>query len=457
MISDREISARELLEAHLTRIDEVNPRLNAIVTLDRERARREAEAADAATAAGTSAGPLHGLPMAHKDLANTAGMRTTFGSPLFADHVPDFDDAHVAVMRAAGGVTVGKTNTPEFGAGSQTFNEVFGATRNPWDDTRTCGGSSGGAAVALATGMVAVADGSDMGGSLRNPAAFCGIVGLRPTPGRVGRWPVAAPWSPWGVMGPMGRTVADVRLLLDAMSVHEPRDPLHAGAGRAAPGETAIELRELRAAVDIDLGGLPLDPSLRAATRRAIDLLTQHGLDDTGERLDLHDAGDVFQVMRAAAFESGYGAVYDREPEALKDTVRWNVAEARRRPLADMGRAIATQGRLHTAATEFFERHDVMVTATTQVPPFDLDTEWVTEIDGVGQPTYIDWMRSCSDITVLGCPAISIPAGTTDAGLPVGLQLVTGHGGESHLLRVAELFETVLTDAGLARPWALPS
>ena len=454
MIERRDISARELLDAHLRRIDEVNPRLNAIVTLDRERAEREADAADAVTASGAPTAALHGLPMAHKDLANTEGMRTTFGSPLFADNVPDFDDAHVARMRAAGGVTVGKTNTPEFGAGSQTFNEVFGATRNPWDDNRTCGGSSGGAAVALATGMVAVADGSDMGGSLRNPAAFCGIVGLRPTPGRVGRWPVAAPWSPWGVMGPMGRSVADVRLLLDAMSGHEPRDPLSAGGGRSAPNRGARRLGDLRIAVDVDLGGLPLHPDIRAATRTAVDTLADAGARLESESIDLRDAGEVFQVMRAAAFESGYGTVYDTEPEALKDTVRWNVAEARRRPLADMGRAIAAQGRLHTAATSFFERFDVLVTATTQVPPFDLETEWVTEIDGVEQPTYIDWMRSCSDITVLGCPAVSVPAGFTEDGLPIGLQLVAGHAAEAHLLDVAELVEAAFGTAGLTRTWA---
>lgn len=452
-IGEREISARELLEAHLAQIDTVNPRLNAIVTLDRDRAEREAEAADVRTASGEPLGALHGLPMAHKDLANTAGMRTTFGSPLYADNVPDFDDAHVERMRREGGVTVGKTNTPEFGAGSQTFNEVFGATRNPWNDALTCGGSSGGAAVALATGMVAVADGSDMGGSLRNPAAFCGIVGLRPTPGRVGRWPVSAPWSPWGVTGPMGRCVDDVRLLLDAMSGPEARDPLSIGAAHGrAPAES---LDGLRVAVDLDLGGLPLDGHIRSALNRAVDALSDAGMPTIDTGMDLSDAREVFQVMRAASFEAGYGVLLDERPELLKATVRWNVEEARRRPLADMGRAIAAQGRLHAAAVDFFEGIDVLLCATTQVAPFDLDTEWVAEIDGVTQTTYIDWMRSCSDITVLGCPAISIPAGFTDDGRPVGVQLVTRHGGEAALLAAAGLLEAALSQADLTRAWTL--
>ena len=271
-IGGREVSAVEVMKAHLARIHEVNPRLNAIVTLLPEEALlAEAEKADRAVAAGDPLGPLHGLPVAHKDLTLTRGIRTTFGSPIFADFVPEEDALIVERLRAAGAITIGKTNTPEFGAGSQTFNPVFGPTRNPWDETKTCGGSSGGAAVALATGMVPIADGSDYGGSLRNPASFCGVVGVRPSPGRVPVWPNETPWYPVPVQGPMARSAADAALMLSAIAGPDPRAPL----SLPDPGEVFRrpldrDFRGVRVAWSADFGGVPFDHgSRRRSPRRA--------------------------------------------------------------------------------------------------------------------------------------------------------------------------------------------
>jgi len=447
MIHDREVSASELLTAHLSQIEALNPDLNAIVTLDIEGATTAAKAADDKTASGATVGLLHGLPMAHKDLADTAGIRTTYGSPLFADHVPASNSLHIDRLQNAGAITIGKTNSPEFGAGSQTFNTVFGVTCNPWDQSKTCGGSSGGAAVALAAGMIPLADGSDMGGSLRNPASFCGIVGLRPTPGRVPTWPSGAVWSPWGVEGPMGRCVADVALGLAAMSGPDPRVPL----ARPEPGATFNKLNlsqdtltGIRIGWDLDLGGLPIDPQVRLVLDPVRAVLESIGATTTEESINLVGADEVFQVMRAAAFDSKLGPLVDEHPDQFKDTIHWNIGESRRRPLSDMAKAIAGQAQIHASAVEFFASHDVLACVVSQVPPFDLATDWVREIDGHQMDTYIDWMRSCSDISTTGCPAISIPAGVTPNGLPVGVQLVAAHGNDARLLEIAATVEAAL-------------
>ena len=263
LIRSRAVSAREVMRAHLDRIDRINPHVNAVVTSVPDAALDAADAADAALAAGREVGPLHGLPVAHKDLFVTAGIRTTFGSRVFEHHVPDETALIVERERQAGAITVGKTNTPELGAGSQTFNEVFGATRNPYDLSKTCGGSSGGAAVALATGMVPVADGSDFGGSLRNPASFCSVVGFRPSSGRVPRWPSAAPWFSFHVHGPMARTVADVALLFDAIAGPDPRAPLSLTVPPVATsGALARDLAGVRIGWSPDLGVLPVEPEV---------------------------------------------------------------------------------------------------------------------------------------------------------------------------------------------------
>lgn len=441
MVARRDVSARELLDACLDRIEQVNPRLNAIVTLVPELAYEWADAADAAVVARAELGPLHGLPVAHKDLELTAGIRTTMGSPLLANFVPREDGLVVQRLRAAGAVTVGKTNTPELGAGSQTFNPVFGATRNPYDLGRTCGGSSGGAAVALAARMVPIADGSDMGGSLRNPASFCNIVGMRPSYGRVPSWPNPTPWSPLGTAGAMARSVDDLALQLRVLAGPDPRVPIslpESGSIFAAPLD--VDLGTVRVAWTPDLG-LPVEREVRDALAFVPEQLAALGC-SVGEAMpDLRDAREIFQTLRAWHFEISGGALYDRAPDDVKDTVRWNIDEARRRTLVDHATASAGHAALIERVRRFFEEYDVLALPTSQVAPFDVDVDWPREVDGHPMATYIDWMRTCCDITLTGCPAISMPAAFTPAGLPVGVQFVGRPRDDVGILRFARLWE----------------
>jgi amidase len=444
MIRRRDVSARELLAACLERIEAVNPTVNAIVTLVPELAEQQAAEADRRTLADEDTGPLHGLPVAHKDLALTAGIRTTMGSPLLAEFVPDTDDLIVERLRSAGAVTLGKTNTPEFGAGSHTFNPVFGATRNPWDLARTCGGSSGGAAVALATGMIPIADGSDMGGSLRNPASFCNVVGLRPSYGRVPSWPNRTPFSGLGTDGAMARDVDDLALQMQAIAGPDPRVPISlsdpAGAFARVSADPALDPNGLRVAWSPTLG-LPVDRAVRDALADVPDRLSALGCVVTEDMPDLRNAGEIFQTLRAWQFEISYGAFYDRVPDRLKDTVRWNVELGRSLGLADHATASVAHADLMQRVRGFFDRYDVLALPTCQVLPFDVELDWPHEVDGESMPTYIDWMRSCSDITLTGCPAVSMPAAFSPDGLPVGVQFVGRPQGDVDLLRFARVWE----------------
>ncbi|MEU6741311.1 amidase [Streptosporangium sandarakinum] len=450
LLRAREISAVELLEAHLRRIEEVGPRVNAIVTLVAERALREAGEADRDLARGHWRGPLHGLPVAHKDLADTAGIRTTYGSPLFADHVPAADAPIVRRMRAAGAITVGKTNTPEFGTGSHTVNALFGATRNPYDLSRSAGGSSGGAAAALASGMVALADGSDMGGSLRNPASFCNVVGLRPTPGRVPSTSDTAAWFTLGVPGPMARTVDDLALMMSAVAGFDPASPLsiaESGAAFAGPwGEE--DLSGVRIAWSPDLGGLPVDPETAKVTAEAPRVL--EGLGARVERvdLDLSDAEDAFRIYRAWYYALSYG---DLPPGGLGENVRWNVERGREVTGADLARAERLRSGLYRRMNDFFETYDLLVAPVSQVPPFPVEQPYVPEVAGQAMPDYLAWMRSAYWISVLHAPAASVPCGFTSGGLPVGVQFVGRPFADLRVLRLARAFEQA-TGHGLRRP-----
>jgi amidase len=446
LLAAGEVSAREVLAAHLDRIEAVNPSLNALVTLTPERAQDAAAAADERLARGEALGPLHGLPVAHKDLVATAGIRTTLGSPLFADWAPDVDGLVVTRARAAGAITVGKTNTPEFGAGSHTFNAVFGITRNPWDPARTCGGSSGGAAVALAAGMVPLADGSDLGGSLRNPAGYCNVVGLRPSPGRVPTWPSSNPWGTMSVEGPMGRTVADVALFLSVLAGPDDRSPTSLETPGAAFGAplSRESLAGLRIAWSDDLGGLPVDPEVRSALAPVPALLESLGARVMAAHPPLAAADEVFETLRAHQFEAGFGALYDRAANQMKPTVRWNIEAGRALSGPDVGRAEVRRGEVFGAMAAFFASVDLLATLVSQVPPFPVETEYPVEVDGVAMGSYIEWMRSCSRLTVTGCPALSIPAAFTAGGLPVGLQLVAPYRSERLLLEAAHVIEVAL-------------
>ena len=450
MIKSREVSARELLAASLRRIEQVNPQVNAIVTLEPEMAAGWADEADRVTASGAALGPLHGLPIAHKDLELTAGIRTTMGSPLLADFVPSEDGLIVQRLRAAGAITIGKTNTPEFGAGSQTFNTVFGATRNPYDLTKTCGGSSGGAAVALATGMIPIADGSDMGGSLRNPASFCNIVGLRPSSGRVPSWPNSTPWSGLATSGAMARSVDDLALQMQAIAGPHDRVPISLPQSGSIFADLAeLDVAGVRVAWSPDLG-LPVDPAVLAALADVPDRLTALGCTVKIAMPDLSDARQVFQVLRAWHFQISYGALLDNAPDQLKDTIRWNIGEARRRPLTDHAAVTVAHGALVDRVNQFFESYDVLALPTSQVPPFDVELDWPRHVAAEPMETYIDWMRSCCDISLTGCPAISMPSGFTPGGLPVGVQFVGRPRGDVDLLQFARVWERV-SDASARR------
>src|SRR5262245_45486669 len=345
LIRSREVSAREVVAAHIKRIEEVDPVVNAVVTRTFDQAFAKAAAADDALARGEQPGLLHGLPVAHKDLVETTGVRTTFGSPLFAEHVPDRDALVVSRMSAAGAISLGKTNTPEFGAGSHTVNPLFGATRNPYDPNRSSGGSSGGAAAALAARMLALADGSDLGGSLRNPASFCNVVGLRPSPGRVPSWPVTdvADWL--GVEGPMGRTVADVALLLAAISGPDPRVPLALDAPPPVlaspaqlPGLLARDLRGLRVAWSTDLG-LPGEPDVLAALAPARQVLAELGAEIVDATPDLTGADEAFRTWRAFRFVGKFDQLLRDSPGKLGPNVTWNTERGRELTVADLVRA----------------------------------------------------------------------------------------------------------------------
>ncbi|GIH94948.1 amidase [Planobispora siamensis] len=450
LLRTRQICATELLDAHLRRIEEVNPRVNAIVTLTAERALDEAEAADRDLAKGVWRGPLHGLPVAYKDLTDTAGIRTTYGSRIFADHVPERDALIVRRMREAGAITVGKTNTPEFGTGSHTVNEIFGATRNPYDLSRSAGGSSGGAAAALACGMIPLADGSDMGGSLRNPASFCNVVGLRPTPGRVPSPTPRAAWFTLGVSGPMARTVEDLTLLMSVVAGFDPSSPLSIAESGAVFTESLdlLDLTGLRIAWSPDLGGLPVDAETAKVTAGAPAVLAGLGAHVERVELDLSDAEEAFRTYRAWYYLLSYG---DLPQEELGENVRWNVERGRAVTGADLARAERLRSGLYQRMSAFFDTYDFLIAPVSQVPPFPVDAPYVTEINGEELPDYLAWMRSAYWVSVLHAPAASVPCGFTSAGLPVGVQIVGRPFADLRVLRLAHAFERA-TGHGSHRP-----
>ena len=451
-IRRREVSAREVMAAFLARIDRVNPRVNAIPTLLPEEAAAEAEAADRALAAGEPPGPLHGLPIAVKDLVLTRGIRTTFGSPIYADHVPDRDDLIVERLRAAGAIVIGKTNTPEFGAGSQTFNAVFGKTRNPYGLERTCGGSSGGAAVALACGMLPIADGSDLGGSLRNPASFCNVVGFRTAPGRVPQWPTEDLWESLSVPGPMARSVADTALLLSVMAGPDPRVPISIDEpGRVFRAPLERDFAGTRVAWSPDLGRYEVEPEVVEVCERSLSVLSDLGCTVEPAHPDFGDADEIFQVLRAWKTAAGREADYRAHRDRMKDTVIWNIERGLPLTGLDVARAIARRSALYQRVFEFFETYEYLVLPAVQVLPFSVDEPWVREINGKRMETYIDWMGLCYAITVTGLPAISVPGGFSREGLPVGLQIVGRHHREFAVLQLAHAFEQA-TGHGRRRP-----
>ena len=452
----REVAAREVVQAHLDQIERFNPDVNAVVTVVAEQALDSAAAADGRAASGADLPLLHGLPVAHKDVHETAGIRTTYGSPLRASYVPAEDALVIERMRAAGVITIGKTNVPEFGAGSHTFNRVFGATRNPYDHRRSAGGSSGGAAAALACGMHPLADGSDMGGSLRNPASFCNVVGFRPSPGRVPGWPELLGWNTLNVSGPMARTVADAALLLSVQAGPDPRAPIgleEPGAGFAAP--LAADLRGLRVAWSPDLGGaVPVEPEIAAVVRDAAQVFASLGAHVTEGSPDFAGADEAFRTLRAWQFEVIFGELLDRAADELKPSLRENIELGRKLTGADLGRAEVLHTALFHRVREFFTTCDILLLPVSQVLPFDVGLEYPAEIAGVAMTDYLDWMRSAYLVSATGCPAASVPVGFSASGLPIGVQIVGPHRADFAVLQAGHAFEQA-TQTGRRRPRGL--
>ena len=438
LLASREASAVELLDAHLAQIAALNPALNAIPTLDPEGARATAAAIDARRMRGEPLSPWAGLPIAIKDMEPVRGMRTTLGSPIYRDWVPDHDSAMVERLRGHGLVIVGKTNTPEFAMGSQTFNTVFGATRNPWDTTKTCGGSSGGAAVAVATHMLPFADGSDLGGSLRNPGNFNHVFGLRPSPARVPDWPAVEGWQGLSVLGPIARTASDAAFLLAAMAGPDARDPLAMAEDPAkflAP--LARDFRGARVAVSRTLGGLPVDPEVARGLEHGVALLRTLGCVVDEAEPDLAAADLAFDTLRALLLAARHAHLLAAHRQQMKDTAVWNIEQAfTLTPRAIVDANLARTAVFH-AMREFLGRYEFMVAPVNQVPPFPVDQPFVTAINGVPMPTYIDWMRSCTRISATSHPAASVPCAFTSGGLPVGMQVVGRYRDEFGVLQLA--------------------
>jgi amidase len=442
LIRRKKLSARETLDAHLKQIERVNPKVNAIVTLVAEQAVENARKADEAQARGAVLGPLHGLPIAHKDLVETAGIRTTFGSRIFKDNVPKHDAILVERIGNAGAICIGKTNTPEFGAGSQTFNAVFGATKNPHDLTKTCGGSSGGAAVSVACGMLPIADGSDSGGSLRNPAAFCGVVGFRTAPGRVAHAASGDAWSTIAVSGPMARTVPDVALLLSAMAGPDPRCPISiTEPGSRFTGNLARNFKGVRVAWFKDMGGIPFDPrvlSLVNAQRKVFESLGCIVEEAEPDWTGVYESIDTLRAWGYAATQSENVRLHG---DLVKDTIQWEVERGSKLTGLDIAHAHTLRSKAWDRMRIFQDKYEYFIAPTTQVPPFDVTQPYPTEIAGVKMSTYIEWMKVCLLISALENPSISMPCGFTENGLPVGLQIVGRHRDEWSVLQLAHAFE----------------
>ena len=440
MIRTRKVSATEVVRAFIARIEQANPKVNAIVTFLPELALKRAKALDRK---GATIGPLAGLPIAHKDIVPTKGIRTTFGSPIYQDHVPGQDHVIVERLRDAGAILIGKTNTPEFAIGAQTFNPIFGATRNPYDLSKTSGGSSGGAAAAVASGMLPFADGSDLASSLRNPASFCNVVGFRPTPGRVPNWPFPNAWDTLWSVGPIARSAEDAALLFSAMAGPDPRAPTaHAEPGSAFGRPLARDFRKVRVAWSPDLGGaFPVDTRVTRALEPARAVLQSLGCVVEEAAPDLTDADEAFKVQRALGMVEAFGELIKTKRALMKDTVIWNIEQGLELDAARIAKANVLRSNVFHAMRTFFERHEFLVLPTVQVPPFSVDEPYVTEIDGVKLANYMEWMKSCYLFSATSNPAISVPGGFTDDGLPVGLQIVGRYRDDFGVLQLAHAFE----------------
>jgi amidase len=453
LIRKKKLSARELMQAHLKQISRVNPKVNAVVThVPEEQLMAQAAAADESLAQGKWLGPLHGLPVGVKDLHETAGIRTTYGSPLHRDFVPDFDCRVVQREKAAGAIVIGKTNVPEFGLGSQTFNPVFGPTRNPYDVTKTCGGSTGGGAVALACGMVPLADGSDMGGSLRNPPNFCNVVGIRCSPGRVPNVPTNLGWFTLSVPGPVARNVTDCAFFLSVLAGYDHHSPIsieQTGEQFAKPLE-GRSFKGVRVAMFKDLG-LPWEPEVKNAVQAQRKVFESLGCIVEEAEPDFRDANECFIAWRHWSTELAFGDLLASKGDQLNEYIHWHVEEGRKLTGPYLSRVEAKRTALFQRMVAFLNKYELFLLPVNQVLPFDVTTHYPAEIAGATMENYIAWMKSAYYISTVGNPAISVPCAFSPSGLPIGLQIVGRLHDEWGVLQMAYAFEQA-TNVGKRRP-----
>ena len=452
LVAASEVSPVDVVQAAVERIGRHNPALNAVVTLN-EHALDDARALESALAAGAAPGPLCGVPVGIKDVTPVAGLRTTYGSRLYADNVPDEDALVVERLRAAGAIIIGKTNTPEFAAGGNTFNEVFGRTRNPWNPERSAGGSTGGGAAALASGMIAIAEGTDLGGSLRIPASFCGLVGIRPSPGLVPTYPTEWLWDDLSVTGPIARTAADVGLALQAMAGPDPRTPLRQPvAGRDfVAAVSGLRLERLRLGYSADVAGLGIDPDIEARCRSAALGLVDGGADVELVDVDLSEGRKAFLHLRGVWMVAHMRGHMDRIDE-LGDNVRGNIEAGLKVTSEQIAWAHGVRGRIWSFFARFFEEHDFLLTPSMAVPPFPVEQNYPESVGGRPMKTYVDWIAPTSTLSLTGLPVASVPCGVDAEGLPVGMQVVGPPLGEERVLglcaRVQEAYPIGGPDLG---------
>ncbi len=443
LIKSRAVSPVEVLEAHLAAIARLNPTLNAIVTLVADGARHAAEVAEVAVTRGDAIGPLHGLPFGVKDITRTAGIRTTFGSPLFRDFVPHEDAEVVRRLKAAGAIVLAKTNTPEFAAGANTVNPVFGATRNPWNPALSPAGSSGGSACAVAAGMLPIAQGTDFGCSIRIPAAFCGIVGIRPTPGLTPNYPMPLAWDPGQVNGPLARSPEDAALMLDAMVGFSRLSPISVAPPWKSAREVVAQTRDargLRVAYVSDIAGIGVDAEIDAVCRASAERLREAGASVEQIGFDVSDGRDPYQAWRGA-WMVGQQFANLAHVEEFGDNLKGSVKRGLKITVTDLAAAEQKRIELFLRFRDLFERFDVLLTPAAPVRPYPVEMNFPAEINGRKFENYVDWIAPAFLITLMSLPAGSVPAGKTRDGLPVGLQIVAPRFEEPLILSVAKLVQ----------------
>jgi len=447
LLKSEEISCHDLLDALETRIAQVDTKVNALPTLCFERARKAAD--DIMAKPVENRGVLAGLPVPIKDLAEVAGVRTTYGSPIFADNVPKNSNIVVQKLESEGGIVYAKSNTPEFGAGGNTFNEVFGPTLNPWNLTRSCAGSSGGAAAALATGTAWIAHGSDTGGSLRNPASFCGVLGLRPSPGRVARTPSRAIDDTLGVQGPMARNVSDIALMLDAMTGVDAGDPI----SMPKPAETYVSFvrsgnRPKKVAFSRNFGMTAVDPEVAEICEKAARQFESAGVIVEEATPDFSDAHEIFQTLRALNYAISFGELMKEHRDKFKPEIIWNTEKGLKLSVDDIVTAQLARTKLFHRVAEFFQTYDLLLSPATIVAAYPIEQRFVEECDGHKFDNYVEWLAIAYALTIVSSPALSLPAGFTAENLPVGLQVAGPARGEAQVLRGAKMLEDILGISG---------